>query len=213
MTTNKTPSILAKALKTISISYLAFLLIAGFIEFGLLAALLLILPLITFIYKKTHNNTTEGLDEKKNALSTQIITYILEVASIVPLAFFTVAGCRLPMRLVAEPFYFIIVTIPFALFIYKQLKGKKWPYHIIVLTVFAIVGFYCFDMCFDPSAQMEEHWEYAHRNEWYYSYSFCLFGGSVGSTAIFGTFISTVILQTARLVNIITKHNNNKITD
>ena len=81
MTTNKTPSILAKALKTISISYLAFLLIAGVIEFGLLAALLLILPLITFIYKKAHNNTTEGLDEKKNALSTQIITYILEVAS------------------------------------------------------------------------------------------------------------------------------------
>lgn len=209
MTTNKTPSILAKALKTISISYLAFLLIAGFIEFGLLAALLLILPLITFIYKKTHNNTTEGLDEKKNALSTQIITYILEVASIVPLAFFTVAGCRLPMRLVAEPFYFIIVTIPFALFTYIQLKGKKWPYHIIVLTVFAIVGF----LCFDPSAQMEEYWEYAHRNEWYYSYSFCLFGGTVGSTAIFGTFISTVILQTTRLVNIITKHNNNKTTD
>ena len=61
MTTNKTPSILAKALKTISISYLACLLIAGFIEFGLLAALLLIVPLITFIYKKTHNNTNTTL--------------------------------------------------------------------------------------------------------------------------------------------------------
>lgn len=204
-----------KTLKTISILYLAFLFIAGWIisfpKQDIILQLTPLPPLLIFIYwiynKKRQDNMTESPKER-DTIRSCVIEFILKVINIICIGYMVVIGHEWTLG-VSEPLAYFMPAFPIAFFLSRQFEGKGAKYKIPVAIIFLFWGIICGMLVMDDNNPDGNLWYfddlscegkgYDSSAQWLNCYPLCMLGNFVFFTSVLGGLFSTLFILIVKL--------------
>ena len=204
-----------KTLKTISILYLAFLFIAGWIisfpKQDIILQLTPIPPLLIFIYrmyKKWQQNKVIEEPKYEDSICSYVIGFILKVINIICIGCMVVIGYEWTLG-VSEPLAYFMPAFPIAFFLSRQFEGKGAKYKIPVAIIFLFWGIICGMLVMadnNPDANLWyfddlscEGKGYDSSAQWLNCYPLCMLGNFVFFTSVLGGLFSTLFILIVKL--------------